>query len=102
MHGHMNVEYLVLFVSRAWVYVTWKCGLIYYNTGRKLKETKQKENIFILFILSPCMLLHSILLPTLCTYLINPLNPELNPICCLLALLGAHHFLHVSREGLNH
>ena len=27
---------------------------------------------------------------------INPLNPELNPICHLLALL-AHHFLHVSR-----
>jgi len=28
---------------------------------------------------------------------INPLNPALNPICYLLALLGAHHFLHVSR-----
>jgi len=28
---------------------------------------------------------------------INTLNPELNPICYLLALLGAHHFLHVSR-----
>ena len=28
--------------------------------------------------------------------MINPLNPELNPICYLLALL-AHHFLHVSR-----
>jgi len=28
---------------------------------------------------------------------INPLNPELNPICFLLALLGAHNFLHVSR-----
>ena len=28
---------------------------------------------------------------------INPLNAELNPICCLLALLGVHHFLHVSR-----
>ena len=27
----------------------------------------------------------------------NPLNPELNPICYLLALLGAHHFLRVSR-----
>ena len=27
----------------------------------------------------------------------NPLNPELNPICYLLALLGGHHFLHVSR-----
>ena len=29
--------------------------------------------------------------------LFNPLKPELNPICCLLALLGVHHFLHVSR-----
>ena len=28
---------------------------------------------------------------------INPLKAELNPICYLLALLGAHHFLHVSR-----
>ena len=27
----------------------------------------------------------------------NPLKPKLNPICYLLALLGAHHFLHVSR-----
>ena len=27
---------------------------------------------------------------------VNPLNPQLNPICYLLALL-AHHFLHVSR-----
>ena len=27
----------------------------------------------------------------------NPLKPELNPICYLLALLAAHHFLHVSR-----
>jgi len=32
--------------------------------------------------------------PTEC---FNPLKPELNPICYLLALLGAHHFLHVSR-----
>ena len=28
---------------------------------------------------------------------LNPLNAELNPICHLLALLGVHHFLHVSR-----
>ena len=28
---------------------------------------------------------------------LNPLNLELKPICYLLALLGAHHFLHVSR-----
>ena len=31
------------------------------------------------------------------TAFLNPLNPELNSICYLLALLGAHHFLHVSR-----
>ena len=28
---------------------------------------------------------------------INPLNAELNLICHFLALLGAHHILHVSR-----
>jgi hypothetical protein len=31
------------------------------------------------------------------TSIINPLNTELNPICHLLALLGTHHILHVSR-----
>jgi len=35
-------------------------------------------------------------------FLINPLNAELNPICHLLALLGVHHFLHVSRIRVNH
>ena len=43
---------------------------------------------------------------TICTYRIyiviqniriNPLNDELNPTCHLLALLGAHHILQVSR-----
>ena len=32
----------------------------------------------------------------ICQHLVNPLKPELNPICYLLALLGAHNFLHVS------
>ena len=32
---------------------------------------------------------------------INPLNAELNPICHLLALLGDHHILHVSRITVN-
>jgi len=32
---------------------------------------------------------------------LNPLNAELNPICCLLTLLGAHHILHVSRIRVN-
>jgi hypothetical protein len=30
-------------------------------------------------------------------HMINPLNAELNPIRHLLALVGAHHILHVSR-----
>ena len=30
-------------------------------------------------------------------YYINPLNSKLNPICHLLALLRAHHKLHISR-----
>jgi len=34
---------------------------------------------------------------TYCGVLLNPLNAELYPICHLLALLGAHHILHVSR-----
>jgi len=37
-----------------------------------------------------------VLLVTVCSSF-NPLKPELNPICYLLALLGAHHFLHISR-----
>jgi hypothetical protein len=33
----------------------------------------------------------------LTSIIINTLNAELNPICHLLALLGAHHILHISR-----
>jgi hypothetical protein len=32
---------------------------------------------------------------------LNPLNAELNPTCHLLALLGTHHVLHVSRIRVN-
>ena len=32
---------------------------------------------------------------------INTLNAQLNPICHLLALLGAHYILHVSRIRVN-
>ena len=33
--------------------------------------------------------------------LFNPLNAKLNPICHLLALLEAHHILHISRIRVN-
>jgi hypothetical protein len=32
---------------------------------------------------------------------VNPLNAQLNPICHLLALLGAHPILHASRIRVN-
>jgi len=32
---------------------------------------------------------------------LNPLKTELNPICHLLVLLGAHHILHISRIRVN-
>ena len=41
----------------------------------------------------------SLVTPTL--KYINPLNAELNPVCHLPALLGAHHILHVSRIRVN-
>ena len=42
----------------------------------------------------------SLKIPKISERCVNPLNPELNPICYLLALL-AHHFLHVSRIMVN-
>jgi len=38
--------------------------------------------------------------PQMCKH-INPLNAELNPICHLLALLGAHPIFHISRIKVN-
>jgi len=57
------------------------------------------------YIFSPCFLTsyNSVIVQLVCVLFvdcslnINPLNAELNPICHLLALLGAHHILHVSR-----
>ena len=45
--------------------------------------------------------LFKLTVPLLSTQFFNPLNAELNPICHLLALLGAHHILHVSRTRVN-
>jgi len=56
--------------------------------------------VFLCLKLFSCVLLFravSTYITGICHAEFNPLNPELNPICYLLALLGAHHFLHVSR-----
>ena len=52
-------------------------------------------------IIAVCSQIHTKHINTLCgqnvEFLnINPLKAELNPICHLLALLGAHHILHIS------
>jgi len=44
-----------------------------------------------LFIILKC------LIELVAAKIFNPLNAELNPICHLLALLGAHHIFHISR-----
>ena len=83
------------------------------NTGCKLSflwiiERKWRKPpkilVFYLYFLTSCKLfsyrkVHWSLffLMSLSSAVVNPLNPELNPICYLLALLGAHHFLHVSK-----
>ena len=47
-------------------------------------------------------LLHLILMEVkTLVWRINPLNAELNAICHLMALLGAHHIFHVSRITVN-
>jgi len=68
-------------------------------TCSALKLVFWKWRIFCVFLcpyVSMCTGVHSAVLRTIIVG-VNPLNPELNPMCCLLALLGAHHFLHVSR-----
>ena len=64
----------------------------------KSTDTHSEYAILIAFPLQQCWHERDSTLPY--TYIachINPLKPELNPICYLLALLRAHHFLHVSR-----
>ena len=59
-----------------------------------------KEKIPQLFCLRPSQLVTPY--PTFFfAFSINPLNTELNPTCHLLALLGAHHILHVSMIRIN-
>jgi len=55
----------------------------------------KKQNFYLRYFITK--LIPYILRHTFKNGIINSLNAELNPICPLLALLGAHHILHVSR-----
>ena len=72
--------------------------------GREAKEKINQLNSVLFVLCSSCCFVSltvrlSITLTNdqLDAQMFNPLKPELNSICYLLALLGARHFLHVSR-----
>jgi len=83
------------------------------NTGTKICAYSCVQYVILLKAETPRSVIHSRILLTVvvinCSFsyifayvsqwgvTLNPLNAELNPICYLLALLGVHHFLHVSR-----
>ena len=85
---------------------------IFFTLSHKRHDFRKKKNILmcVLILLVPTNLSEIILIirriqrdfivdvrTSSCKVPVNPLKPELNQICYLLALLGAHHFLHVSR-----
>jgi hypothetical protein len=68
--------------------------------GVKIRKPRFEKFILILSnVLLQCSQLATESRPT--QTLFNPLNAELNPIRHLLALAGAHHFVHVSRIRVN-
>jgi hypothetical protein len=78
----------------------YKGALYLYLFDTKQKYSVKKNHIALLNI-------NSRLFPALLKLIfgvkrwVNPLNTELNPICHLLALLEAHHILHITRIRVN-
>jgi len=67
-----------------------------YSSGFYLRRMVILNYFFLLQSFIQALIHSSIYLFFLFSFKFNPLNPELNPICYLLALLGTHHFLHLS------
>jgi len=108
--------------NSGWQYGAWRCvnmvtfwrsnpDLLHRMVAwRNILSLQQQQRSVHLYGLKRQLSLFSLLAPFHWNYLLweifsshgcliwfNPLKPELNSICYLLALLGAHHFLHVSR-----
>ena len=80
------------------------CLLAVRSTGTDHTDTNVWTNIIIcrsVNVTVKSVLMSSPSWGTWSHFKINPLNAELNPTCHLLALLGAHHILHVSRIRVN-
>ena len=72
---------------------TWSCLV-----NRRYNKFKTKIQIKSLKNVTNLRYLETVLLNQICMHEgINSLNAKLNPICHLLALLGAHHIHHVCR-----
>ena len=75
--------------------------LPYLGIRATLASSPKERNFFTLFLSGDGnikLFKHFVfMLTTKLMLTIDPLNAELNPICQLLALLGAHHILHISR-----
>ena len=88
IHQNLQCTRHVVLACFLWsVLAFWSCWLPALFLSRKVQES-----IFEVEAHMMVTVLHRVVV-----CLINHLNAELNPICHLLALLGAHHFLHVSR-----
>ena len=70
------------------------CNTHCFSAATMVARTRLSVTLFVHCL--SCFLYFGFIVLTSCLFF-NPLNSELNPICYLLALLGAYHFLHVSR-----
>jgi len=76
-------------------------GQTYYPSPVVLILYSQQLVFVVLVMLSVCyhtVNINSMIYTKCYEYSIDPLNAELNPICHLLALLGAHHIFQISRK----
>jgi hypothetical protein len=88
MHIHCAAEEVTVKVS---IVPTAGIVMVFLYPLRKSTHDLQKSSFLSI------TLFRIFIIITVQAEVLNPLNPKLNPICYFLALLGAHHFLHVSR-----
>jgi len=97
---HNRVQLYVVSIHMCDLLCSITLGLQYSPTNEMWRNTMGFENTKSSYVLKNCNLfVNKMYSWKKGTKYLNPLNPELNPICYLLALL-AHHFLHVSRIRL--
>ena len=92
--------YIYIYIQQKLAEVTQILGILNNTLRPSLVQKSWRIKVYIMQWLSPCFYMEEKSGASgerIQKKEINPLNPELNPICYFLALLGAHHFLHVSR-----